>query len=75
MPSGAQLTYFAAFMGGGLFFIFIAVSIYLPFIIISPAKFAAAFTLGSSLMMGTYTNSAAMDSSCVIADGHFTDSV
>lgn len=54
MPSGAQLTYFAAFMGGGLFFIFIAVSIYLPFIILSPAKFAAAFTLGSALMMGSF---------------------
>lgn len=61
MPSGSQLTYFAALMGGGLFFIFVAVSIYLPFIIISPAKFAAAFTLGSSLIMGKHSNSAAMD--------------
>lgn len=54
MPSGAQLTYFAALMSGGLFFIFVAISIYLPFIIISPTKFAAAFTLGSSLIMGSF---------------------
>lgn len=54
MPSGSQLTYFAAFMGAGIFFVFIAVSIYLPFIIISPAKFAAAFTLGSALMMSSF---------------------
>lgn len=54
MPSGSQLTYFAAFMGAGIFFVFIAISIYLPFIIISPAKFAAAFTLGSALMMSSF---------------------
>lgn len=54
MPSATQFTYFAALMGSGIFFVFVAATIYLPFIIVSPAKFAAAFTLGSSLMMGEH---------------------
>jgi len=54
MPSATQFTYFAALMGSGIFFVFVAATIYLPFIIVSPAKFAAAFTLGSSLMMGSF---------------------
>lgn len=54
MPSAAQFTYFAVFMGSGVFFVFIAVTMFLPVIILAPAKFASAFTLGSSLIMASF---------------------
>lgn len=54
MPSSTQFTYFAAFMGGGLLALAMALFVFLPVIIIAPAKFASAFTLGSGLIMGSF---------------------
>lgn len=54
MPSATQFTYFAAFMGGGLLALTMALFVFLPVIIIAPAKFASAFTLGSVLIMGSF---------------------
>lgn len=54
MPSSTQFTYFAALMGGGLLALAMAVFVFLPVIIIAPAKFASAFTLGSALIMGSF---------------------
>ena len=34
MPSAAQFTYFAAFMGAGIFFLFVAITVFLPVIIL-----------------------------------------
>jgi hypothetical protein len=46
LPSTTQLTYFAAFLGAGLLFLSLAVFVFLPMIILTPAKFALTFTLG-----------------------------
>lgn len=46
MPSTTQLTYFAAFLGAGLIFLALATFVFLPMIILAPAKFALTFTLG-----------------------------
>ena len=54
MPSATQFTYFAAFLGGGLLALAMAVFVFLPVIIIAPAKFASAFTLGSTLIMSSF---------------------
>ena len=54
MPSATQFTYFAAFLGGGLLALAMALFVFLPVIIIAPAKFASAFTLGSALIMGSF---------------------
>jgi hypothetical protein len=34
MPSAAQFTYFAAFMGAGIFFLFVSLTVFLPVIIL-----------------------------------------
>ena len=54
MPSGTQFAYFGAFFGAGLLALALAVTVFLPVIIIAPAKFASAFTLGSALIMGSF---------------------
>jgi len=46
LPSTTQLTYFAAFLGAGLIFLALAIFVFLPMIILAPAKFALTFTLG-----------------------------
>jgi hypothetical protein len=46
LPSATQLTYFAAFLGAGLLFLALATFVFLPMIILAPAKFALTFTLG-----------------------------
>lgn len=46
LPSTTQLTYFAAFLGAGLLFLALATFVFLPMIILAPAKFALTFTLG-----------------------------
>jgi hypothetical protein len=46
LPSSTQLTYFAAFLGAGVIFLALATFVFLPMIILAPAKFALTFTLG-----------------------------
>lgn len=46
LPSATQLTYFAAFLGAGVLFLALATFLFLPVIILAPAKFALTFTLG-----------------------------
>lgn len=46
LPSATQFTYFAAFLGAGLLFLALATFVFLPVIILAPAKFALTFTLG-----------------------------
>lgn len=54
MPTGQQIAYFACFLGAGLFFLFMAFSLFLPMIIVVPAKFASAFSLGSVLILSAF---------------------
>jgi hypothetical protein len=51
LPSSTQLTYFAAFLGAGLLFLALATFVFLPVIILAPAKFALTFTLGCVLVL------------------------
>ncbi|CAN1197186.1 Protein transport protein SFT2 [Linum perenne] len=46
IPSGKALMYFGLFLATGVFFVFIAFSLFLPVIVIVPQKFAICFTLG-----------------------------
>mmetsp|Transcript_2465 Transcript_2465/g.5857 ORF Transcript_2465/g.5857 Transcript_2465/m.5857 type:complete len:243 (-) Transcript_2465:1439-2167(-) len=54
MPTTQQFTYFAAFLGGGIFFLALAFTIALPVIVIAPAKFAFSFTVGCALIMSAF---------------------
>lgn len=54
VPSSTSLTYFFAFLGTGLLFEILAFSIFLPVIVLAPAKFALCFTIGSALMMASF---------------------
>ncbi|GMH32778.1 hypothetical protein BSKO_00612 [Bryopsis sp. KO-2023] len=55
VPSRQQWYYFAAFLTGGLVMLFLAFSVALPIIVLSPSKFAFSFTLGSVLIMSAFT--------------------
>ncbi|KAI8467688.1 MAG: Got1/Sft2-like family-domain-containing protein [Monoraphidium minutum] len=54
IPSGEQLMYFFALLGGGMFFLFMAFFIFLPVIILAPSKFALAFTIGCCLVLSAF---------------------
>lgn len=51
-----QLAYFAALLAGGLGFLALAFSVFLPVIIISPSKFAICFTIGSMLILVAFAS-------------------
>eukprot|EP01018_Ginkgo_biloba_P018528 Gb_01488 [translate_table: standard] len=46
MPSGKALLYFGILLATGIFFIFIALTMFLPVMVVMPRKFAICFTLG-----------------------------
>ena len=56
MPSTTQLTYFAAFLGGGAIFLVLAFTIFLPVIMLAPSKFAICFTIGSVLVLSAFVS-------------------
>lgn len=45
---------FVALMGGGAFFLFMAVFLFLPVIILAPSKFALSFTIGCCLVLSAF---------------------
>ena len=51
MPSTTGVTYFAALLGSGALFLVIAFFVFLPVLVVAPAKFAACFSLGSGLVV------------------------
>ncbi|XP_047336996.1 protein transport protein SFT2-like isoform X2 [Impatiens glandulifera] len=53
-PSGKALMYFGIFLATGVFFIFIAFTMFLPVIVLVPQKFALCFTLGSGLIIASF---------------------
>eukprot|EP00245_Coleochaete_scutata_P012553 TRINITY_DN488_c0_g1_i2.p1 TRINITY_DN488_c0_g1~~TRINITY_DN488_c0_g1_i2.p1 ORF type:complete len:231 (+),score=39.15 TRINITY_DN488_c0_g1_i2:72-764(+) len=54
MPSHRTIMYFSAALGTGVFFLFIAFTLFLPAIVLMPQKFAITFTLGCMFIMGAF---------------------
>lgn len=51
VPSTTGMAYFAALLGSGALFLAIAFFVFLPMLVVAPAKFAACFSLGSGLVV------------------------
>lgn len=54
VPSGKSLMYFGFFLATGIFFIFIAFTIFLPVMVLKPQKFAICFTIGCAFIVGSF---------------------
>nr|XP_025690002.1 protein transport protein SFT2 isoform X2 [Arachis hypogaea] len=54
VPSGKSLVYFGLFLASGIFFIFIAFTLFLPVMVVMPQKFAICFTLGCGFIIGSF---------------------
>ncbi|XP_073125923.1 protein transport protein sft2 isoform X1 [Henckelia pumila] len=54
IPSGKALVYFGLFLASGVFFVFIAFSLFLPVIALVPQKFAICFTIGCAFIIGSF---------------------
>ncbi|KAJ8754827.1 hypothetical protein K2173_015339 [Erythroxylum novogranatense] len=54
IPSGKALMYFGLFLATGVFFVFIAFTMFLPVIVLVPQKFAICFTLGCGFIVGSF---------------------
>ncbi|XP_051133660.1 protein transport protein SFT2 [Andrographis paniculata] len=53
IPSGKALMYFGVLLASGVFFVFIAFSLFLPVIVLVPQKFAICFTVGCTFIIGS----------------------
>ncbi|XP_031274472.1 protein transport protein SFT2-like [Pistacia vera] len=53
VPSGKSLMYFSLLLAAGVFFVFIAFTMFLPVIVLVPQKFAICFTVGCALIVGS----------------------
>lgn len=53
LPSSTQWVYFAALFGGGVLFLLMAFFLFLPVLILAPAKFAMTFSIGSALIIAS----------------------
>lgn len=54
VPSGKSLMYFGLLLAAGVFFIFIAFTMFLPVMVLMPQKFAICFTIGCSFIIGSF---------------------
>ncbi|XP_028771517.1 protein transport protein SFT2 isoform X2 [Neltuma alba] len=54
VPSGKAIMYFGLFLATGIFFIFIAFTMFLPVMVVMPQKFAICFTLGCGFIIGSF---------------------
>ncbi|GLT79562.1 hypothetical protein SLA2020_510450 [Shorea laevis] len=54
VPSGKALVYFGLFLATGVFFVFIAFTMFLPVMVLMPQKFAICFTLGCALIIASF---------------------
>ncbi|XP_077237537.1 got1/Sft2-like vescicle transport protein family isoform X2 [Tasmannia lanceolata] len=54
VPSGKSLMYFGLLFATGIFFIFIAFTMFLPVMVLLPQKFAICFTLGCVFIIGSF---------------------
>lgn len=46
--------YFGLLLAAGIFFVFIAFTIFLPVIVLVPQKFSICFTIGCALIVGSF---------------------
>ncbi|XP_047976569.1 protein transport protein SFT2-like [Salvia hispanica] len=53
IPSGKALVYFGMLLASGVFFVFIAFTLFLPVIVLVPQKFAICFTVGCGFIIGS----------------------
>ncbi|KAG8365176.1 hypothetical protein BUALT_Bualt18G0077100 [Buddleja alternifolia] len=54
IPSGKSLMYFSLLLASGVFFVFIAFTLFLPVIVLVPQKFALCFTAGCAFIIGSF---------------------
>ncbi|XWS75924.1 hypothetical protein CRYUN_Cryun01aG0133200 [Craigia yunnanensis] len=54
VPSGKSLMYFGLLLAAGVFFVFIAFTMFLPVIVLVPQKFVICFTIGCALIVGSF---------------------
>ncbi|CAI6005311.1 unnamed protein product [Closterium sp. NIES-64] len=54
LPSRKALMYFVVVLATGVFFLFLAFSMFLPVIVLAPQKFAVCFTIGCLLVVGSF---------------------
>lgn len=54
VPSGKSLMYFGLLLATGVFFVFIAFTMFLPVMVLMPQKFALCFTIGCALIIGSF---------------------
>ncbi|KAI5065974.1 hypothetical protein GOP47_0018598 [Adiantum capillus-veneris] len=54
MPSRKAIMYFGLTLATGVFFVFIAFTMFLPVMVVMPQKFAICFTLGCLFVMGSF---------------------
>lgn len=54
IPSGKALMYFGLLLSSGVFFVFIAFTLFLPVIVLVPQKFAICFTVGCGFIIGSF---------------------
>lgn len=54
IPSGKALVYFGMLLASGVFFVFIAFTLFLPVIVLVPQKFALCFTAGCAFIIGSF---------------------
>lgn len=54
IPSGKSLMYFGLLLATGVFFIFIAFTMFLPVMVLMPQKFALCFTFGCASIIGSF---------------------
>ncbi|XP_042953489.1 protein transport protein SFT2-like [Carya illinoinensis] len=54
IPSGKALMYFGLLLATGVFFVFIAFTMFLPVMVLMPQKFAICFTLGCGFIIGSF---------------------
>uniref|UniRef100_A0A5B7B753 Vesicle transport protein n=1 Tax=Davidia involucrata TaxID=16924 RepID=A0A5B7B753_DAVIN len=54
VPSGKSLMYFGLLLATGVFFVFIAFTLFLPVMVLLPQKFAICFTLGCGFIIGSF---------------------
>ncbi|KAL2473138.1 Got1/Sft2-like vescicle transport protein family [Forsythia ovata] len=54
IPSGKALMYFGILLASGVFFLFIAFTLFLPVIVLVPQKFAICFTVGCTFIIGSF---------------------
>ncbi|XP_059662843.1 protein transport protein SFT2-like [Cornus florida] len=54
VPSGKSLMYFGVLLAAGVFFIFIAFTMFLPVMVLVPQKFAICFTIGCAFIISSF---------------------